>query len=160
MPMGTRPITADAVMHVQRSAETTFDYLGTHVYENHPRWEDEVLEIRPLDEPPVRVGSRAVMVRKGFPRPREVEYSVTELVPGQRIAFDHPDSAMHFRLSFEVVPAGPSACDVHVHVEAVPHGPVRLMAPVMRRAFPARTQRITAQMVRVLEADTPAPATA
>ena len=158
--MGTRPITADAVTHVERSAETTFDFIGTNVYENHPRWEDEVLEIRPLSEGPVRVGSSAVMVRKGFPRPREVEYSVTELVPGRRIAFDHPDSAMHFHLSFDVVPAGATACDVHVHVEAVPHGPLRLMAPVMRRAFPARTRRISAQMVRVLEAETVAPATA
>jgi hypothetical protein len=151
----SRPITADVVTRVQRPADVTFDVIGTHVYENHPRWEPEVLEIRPLQDGPVRVGSRAVMVRKAFPRPREVEYSVTELVPGRRIAFDHPDAAMHFRLSFEVVPAGADACDVHVHVEAEPHGPLRVLTPMMRRAFPGRSARISAQMARVVESVAP-----
>jgi hypothetical protein len=145
-------INAEATVHVGVPAATTFDVIGTHAYDNHPRWEPEVLAIRPLQDGPIRVGSRAVMVRKGFPRPREVEYSVTELVPGRRIAFDHPDSAMDFRLSFDVLPDGPDASTVHVRVAAEPHGPLRLMAPLMRRGFPGRTRRITEQMARVVEA--------
>ena len=35
---------------VQRSAATAFDVIGTHVFENHPKWEPEVLEIRRLDQ--------------------------------------------------------------------------------------------------------------
>jgi hypothetical protein len=144
-------ISADATVRVAVPAPAAFDVIGTHVYENHPQWESEVLEIRPLEPGPIRVGSRAVMVRKAFPRPREVEYSVTELVPGRRIAFDHPDSAMHFRLSFDVRPEGSEASRVDVHVEAEPHGPLRLMTPLMRRMFPRRTQRITDEMARVIE---------
>ncbi len=48
---------------VDRSAETAFDIIATHVFENHPKWEAEVLEIRRLDQGAVGVGSRAVMVR-------------------------------------------------------------------------------------------------
>jgi len=144
-------INADATVHVAVPAAATFDVIATHAYENHPKWEPEVLAIRPLEDGPIHLGSRAVMVRKGFPRPREVEYSVTELVPGRRIAFDHPDSAMDFRLSFDVLPDGSSASTVHVEVAAEPHGALRLMAPLMRLGFPRRTRRITEQMGRVVE---------
>ena len=56
-------ITYTKTRRVERSAETAFDVIGTHVFENHPKWEAEVLEIRRLDQGAVGVGSRAVMVR-------------------------------------------------------------------------------------------------
>jgi hypothetical protein len=55
-------LTYEARRRVSRPPEAVFDVIGTHVYENHPMWKSEVVEIRPLKEPPVRVRSRAVMV--------------------------------------------------------------------------------------------------
>jgi hypothetical protein len=62
---------------VHRPPDVVFDVIGTHVYENRPRWESEVVEIRPLTEPPVRVGSRTIMERREYGQQTEVPYEVT-----------------------------------------------------------------------------------
>jgi hypothetical protein len=37
-----------ATRRVGRTPEEVFDVIGTHCYENHPRWEREIVEIRRL----------------------------------------------------------------------------------------------------------------
>jgi len=49
---------------LKRTPAAVFDVIGTHCYENHPRWEPEVVEIRPMSPGPIGLGSRAVMVRE------------------------------------------------------------------------------------------------
>ena len=83
-------ITYQTRRRVTRSAEDAFDVIGINVYDNHPRWEPEVVEIRRISHGPVGVGSRAVMVRRDYGRRREVLYEVTEFDPPRRIAFHHP----------------------------------------------------------------------
>lgn len=137
---------------VNRSAEEAFDVIGTHMYDNHPRWEKEVVEIRPLTPGPVGVGSRAIMVRQEFGRRSEEEYEITEFVPGRRIAAQHPDDAvMDFQISFDLEPIDADSCTVRVEVRAQPHGWARLLEPVMRIAMPRRGERITRDLVGVIE---------
>ncbi len=142
---------------VKRSAEDAFDVIGTHMYENHPRWEREVVEIRPLTPGPVGVGSRAVMVRQEFGRRSEEEYEITEFEPGRRIAASHPDdAAMDFHITFELEPIDADSCTVRVEVRAQPKGWARMFEPVMRVAMPRRGRRITRDLVAVIEDRTPA----
>ena len=117
---------------VNRSAEETFDVIGTHVYDNHPRWEPEVLEIRRITPDPVGVGSRAIMVRREFGRTTEVEYVVTEFEPGRRIAAHHPDSALDFNISFDITPIDSDSCTLQVDVRAQPQGWFRIFEPSSR----------------------------
>lgn len=142
---------------VNRSAEAAFDVIGTHVFENHPRWEAEVLAIRRLDDGPVRVGSRAVMVRSdGGRKNSETEYSVTEFDPPRRIAFDHPDSPLGFALSAEITPVSSTSCDVTTRVTMQPRGWMRLLEPVLRIGSARRGDRLTAAQVEVIEQSTSA----
>jgi hypothetical protein len=146
------PMIAYQVAHnVNRSAEDTFDVIGTHLYENHPKWEREVVEIRRISSGPVGVGSRAVMVRHEFGRTTETEYVITEFEPGRRIAAHHPDAALDFNISFEVTPIYSDSCTVRVEVRAQPRGWARILEPMMRLAMPKRGRRITSSMVDVVE---------
>jgi hypothetical protein len=141
---------------VNASAEAAFDVIGTNVMTNHPKWEKEVQAIRPITTGPVGVGTRAVMVRREMGRTRESEYEVTEFVPGRSIAFAHPQDALGFTLRFELDPVDATACRLTVDVAAHPRGALRLMEPVMRLAFPARSRRITDAMIGVIESNVPA----
>lgn len=140
------------IRRVNRSAEDTFDVIGTHVYDNHPRWEPEVLEIRQITPDPIGVGSRAIMVRRDFGRRTEVEYEVTEFEPGRRIAFHHPAAALgDFNISFDITPIDSSSCTVQVDVRAQPQGWTRILEPIMRRAMPKQGDRITSAMAEVIQ---------
>ena len=144
-------IAYQTVRHVNRSAEDTFDVIGTHVYENHPKWEPEVVEIRRITPDPVGVGSRAVMVRHEFGRTTETEYVLTEFEPGRRIASRHVDAALDFDISFDITPIDDDSCTVRVDVRAQPRGWIRILEPMMRLVMPRRGERITSSMVQVIE---------
>ena len=149
-------ITYTKTRHVERSAEAAFDVIGTHVFDNHPRWESEVLEIRRLDEGPVNVGSRAVMVRSERGRTNETEYSVTEFSPPTRIAFDHPGSSLGFTLETSIAPVTATSCDITTRVTMQPRGWARLLTPLLRLGTPGRGDRLTAAQAKVIEQTAPA----
>ena len=140
------------VKHVNRSAEDAFSVIGTGVFENHPRWEREVVEIRRITDGPVGVGSRAIMVRRDFGRTSETEYELTEFEQDRRIAAHHPDSSMDFRISFDITPVDADSCTIRIEVAAQPLRWTRILEPVMRFAMPRQGKRIAESMVEVIEA--------
>jgi hypothetical protein len=151
-------ITYTKTRRVERSAESAFDIIGTHVFENHPKWEQEVVEIRRLEHGAVGVGSRAVMIRSEHGRTSETEYSVTEFVAPVRIAFDHPNSSLGFALSTTITPVTATSCDITTRVTMEPRGWTRLLTPLLRMGTPARGDRLTAAQARVIETAAPASA--
>lgn len=150
-------ITQSIVKHVNRSAEDTFRVIGTRIYEYHPKWEREVLEIRRITPDPVGVGSRAVMVRRDYGRTTETEYVVTEFEQDRRIVFHHPDPSMDFTISFQITPIDAESCSIQVDTAAQALGWSKILEPVMRLAMPKRGQRLADSMVEVIES-APAPA--
>jgi hypothetical protein len=141
------------------SPEQAFDVIGWHVRENHPRWEVEVLEIRPLDPGPLHVGSRATMVRKDFGKVSETTYEVTAFDPPHRIAIRHLDGPLDFALAFELVDATEGGSLLTVRVDAKPRGRLGFLGPVMERARRGTSNRLADQMVRVIEETASSPAT-
>jgi hypothetical protein len=144
-------ITYEARRRVGQPPDAVFDVIGTHVYENHPKWESEVVEIRPLTEPPVRVGSRAIMVRREYGRRSEVPYEVTEFEQDRKIAFRHISGQMDFDIAFVLAPAAEGDSDLVVQIRAKPKGMFRLFTPVVARNLPKTSERVASQMVAVVE---------
>ena len=140
-----------ATYRIGRTPESVFDVIGTHLYENHPRWEAEVVEIRPLTPGPVRFGSRAIMIREEHGRRSESTYEVTAFEPRRAIAFRHLDGPMGFTLRFALAPLGDSATDLTVDVDMAPRGLLRLLTPLIALQLPRRTDRITRQMIALVE---------
>jgi hypothetical protein len=131
--------------------------IGTHVFENHPRWEAEVVEIRPITPGPVRLGSRAVMVRQEGRRRLETPYEVTRFEPDRAIAFRHDPGPIDFELRLQLRPVGEAETELTVDVEMVPHGALRLASPLMALQMPGRTDRITRRMVALVESGAGSP---
>jgi len=63
---------------------------------------------------------------------------------------------MSFEIAFVLEPAGLSATDLVVQVRARPRGAFRLMTPLVARTLPKTSERITSQMVALVEASTEA----
>lgn len=141
---------------VARSAEQVFDVIGTHLFENHPRWEHEVVAIRPLTPGPVRAGSRAVKVRAEYGRQTEGTYEITAFEPGRLVAARHLDGPMDFDLSFRIAPLDRVASDLTVTVNMALRGRLRWLSPVLRIQLRGRSDRIARSMVALVEAGPPA----
>ena len=136
---------------VRRPLAEVFDFVAVHNYENHPRWEPEVLEVRPLSDGPIRVGHRAVMVRKDFGKVSETTHEVTAFDPGERIAFRHVDGPMDFEITFSFA-AVPEGTHIRVDVAAQPHGAMRLMSPLFRIRMPRVGARLSNNLRCLVEA--------
>jgi hypothetical protein len=147
--------TYQAHFRVARPPADVFDVIGTNCYRNHPRWEREVVEIRPLTDGPIGLGSRAIMVRQEYGRRSEVAYEVTAFEPGRRIAFRHLGGSMTFELAFELTPLPGDATDLRVDVRMEPHGMLRLMTPLLALRMPGTSRRISRSMVELVESEPP-----
>lgn len=80
-----------------------------------------------------------------------VVYEVTEFEPPRRIAFQHLTGGMEFALRFEISPIADEACEISVELRAGPRRFARILEPVMRREVPRQADRITTNMVQVVE---------
>jgi hypothetical protein len=147
-------IEVTTTVQVDRSAAHAFDVVVRHQAENHPRWEDEVVEVRPLDEI-VGVGHRSVMVRRELGGTRERVNECVEYVDGRRAAYSHSDRGMDFWIAFDFAEVAPERCEVTASVRFTLMGALRLMTPLFRLDAPRRGERITRSMGRVIE-QTPA----
>lgn len=132
---------------IHRPVEDVFDFVATHSRENHAKWEREVVEVRPVTPGPLRVGSRAVMVRREFGRTTETEYEVTGLEHNRSIAYRHLTREMDFAIAFSFRPEAENTI-LGVQVAIQPFGPLRLLSPLFR----ARSPRIGARnLTRIRE---------
>jgi hypothetical protein len=146
-------LTYDLRMPVRRSVEEVFDFVGTHYFENHPRWEPEVIEVRRLTDGPIGVGSRGIMVREEYGRRSEAPLEITAFEPSRTIAFRHLGGPMLFELALVMAPAGVSSTDLSVHVQVELQGRLRLLTPMFAFNLPRIGKRIMRTMVELIEAE-------
>jgi len=133
--------------HIRRSPAEVFDFVAVHQEQNHPKWEEEVVEVRRPG--PLRVGLEGGMVRKEGGRTYEVPFEVTELVPDRRIAFRSSRGGFQLELVFDMRPAD-GETDFHVDAALTLSGPLWLLTPVFKRKFPKTSARITRRLASVL----------
>jgi hypothetical protein len=66
---------------VQRPPETVFDFVAAHHFQNHPRWDPDLLEMRQTSPGAVQVGTTAHVVRRQGGRRVDGTATVTEYEP-------------------------------------------------------------------------------
>lgn len=140
-------------VHIRRPSAQVYDFVAGRYAENHPRWDEDVVELRRLDQSPIAKGSRFVLVlRRGFGRIDEIVNEVVELVPGRRIAFQSASAAMEFNIAFNFDQVS-DGTRLRVEVGAQPHGAMRLISPMLRRGMPRIAARNTARIRELVEAE-------
>lgn len=145
--------------NINRPAAEVFEVVGTHAFEYHPQWEDEVVEVRRLTPPPMGVGSRAIMVRDERGKLNEVEYEVVGFDRGHRIDWHHNVPDVDFDLSITVQDLGSNTSSITAELTMKLHGVRRVLEPLIAMGMPKRGARILEGMAGVAETAAPSPTT-
>lgn len=140
---------------INRPAAEVFEIIGTHAFEHHPQWEEEVVEVRRLTPPPMGVGSRGIMVRDERGKRKEVEYEVVRFDRGHRIDWHHnvPDADFDLSLTVQELTADTSTITAELTMKL--HGIQRVLEPMISMGMPKRGTRILEGMAGVAETAAP-----
>src|SRR5688572_5586182 len=84
--MAATVVTAERIM--QNPADQVFDFVATRHFENHPRWDPDLLDMRQTSPGPVGPGTTALIVRRRGRGRVEGTATVTEYEPCRRAAWD------------------------------------------------------------------------
>ena len=83
----TKPVEGKASAVIVKSVEEVFQFIGEDFFKNYPRWSTEVVELKPLSDGPIKVGTQAKQVRVDYGRRSESIFKVVDFQPNQRIVF-------------------------------------------------------------------------
>jgi len=81
------PVIGKARILIECSPGDIFRYLGDRFIENYPKWSPEVVELEPITDGPVKLGTIARQVRVDQGRRTETRFKINVYEPGKRLGF-------------------------------------------------------------------------
>ena len=145
---GMSTVTVDTI--VDRPPTEVFRFVATDHFENHPRWDPDVIEMHQTSPGPVRVGTTASVVRRQGRGRLEGAVTVVAYDPDRVAAWDV--SFGRFRLlqrsEFAAENDG-TATRLRLTIETRASGPMRLLVPLLRTRF-RRTMNTSLNAIREL----------
>ena len=141
---------------VQRAPEVVFDFVATHHFENHPRWDPDLLEMSQTSAGPVGVGTTARVVRRQGRGHVEGTATVLHFEPDRRAAWAVRFGP--FRLNQRaglIREKGGAAIRLRLSVDTSAEGPIRLLVPFLRGRFRKTMTQSLRTIATLLEQDRP-----
>ena len=143
-------VRAEKVLH--RPPETVFDFVATPNFENHPRWDPDVLEMRQTSPGTLGVGTKADIVRRQGNRRVDGTATVTEYEPDQSAAWDVQFGPFRLHQRVELAPEqGGAATRLRLSIETRAKGPIKLMVPLLRSRFRKTMEQSLTTIASLLE---------
>lgn len=151
--VGMSIVRVESVVHA-RPAEV-FDHVATHHFQNHPRWDPDVVEMRQTSPGPVGVGTTASVVRRQGKRRVEGVATVTAYEPDRAASWRVEFRQFQLHQDVALVPeeAG-AATRLSLSIETSARGPLRLLLPFMRPRFRTTMERSVAAIAALVEPST------
>lgn len=88
LPFDThKPVTGAANIEIDKAVDTVFSYIGTHFFENYPKWAAGVVDFEPLDGQDVFIGAKARQIRNDNKARVESVFSITDYHPPTTLVF-------------------------------------------------------------------------
>ncbi len=141
---------------VQRPAEHVFDFVATRHFENHPRWDPDLLEMRQTSPGSVGPGTTALVVRRRGRGRVEGTATVTEYEPCRRAAWDVRFGAFALRQAVDLSPEQHGAATrLRLSIETSVEGPGRVLLPLLRGRFRKTLERSLATIDVLIGQDEP-----
>jgi hypothetical protein len=139
----------DGEIVINRPVEEVFDLVADE--RNEPRYNPRMLSSEMLSPGPVGLGSRFRAVMRSRPRRMTMTTQFTGYQRPRRLALRSHLSAMeiHGSLTFDPVPGGTR---MRWSWEVEPHGPLKLMSPLVVRVGARQERAIWTGLKRLLEA--------
>ena len=130
--------------------QAVFDFVARRHFENHPRWDPDLVEMTQTSPGPVGVGTTARVIRRQGRQRVEGTATVTEFQPDRRAAWDVRFGPFRLDQRAEFVPEnGGSATRLRLAINTTARAPVGLLLPLLRRRF-RRTMRRSLQTITTL----------
>ena len=120
---------------VQRPPAVVFDFVARHHFENHPRWDPDVLDMSQTSPGPVGVGTTARVVRRQGRGRVEGTATVVAFEPDRRAAWDVRFGPFRLDQTAELVPEHDGATRLRLSIDTSAKGPIRLIVPLLRGRF-------------------------
>lgn len=93
LPFDTsKPICGQASVEINKSSIDIFSYIGTHFFDNYPKWAVEVIKFEPLDGKKVFVGAKAKQFRDENGEKIESTFQITVYQPHASLIFQGIDA--------------------------------------------------------------------
>jgi hypothetical protein len=143
-------VRAEKVLHCP--PQTVFDFVATHHFENHPKWDPDVLEMRQTSPGTLGVGTTADLVRRQGSRRVAGTATVTEYEPDQSAAWDVQFGSFRLHQRVELAPEqGGAATRLRLSIQTRASGPLKLMVPLLRSRFRKTMEQSLETIASLLE---------
>jgi hypothetical protein len=140
---------------VQRSPGVVFDFVATRHFDNHPRWDPDLIEMSQTSPGPVDVGTTARVVRRQGPGRVEGTATVVAYEPDRHAACVR-FGAFRLRQRVELIPdQGGAATRLRLSVDTTAEGPVRIIVPLLRGRFRKTMTQSLRTIAALLEDERP-----
>jgi hypothetical protein len=145
----------EASIVIERPPRAVFDVIAVHHFENHPRWDPNVIEMTPLTPPPIGIGSQAQVRRKRGGSDNEI-LEVTAFERDRR--WQSRDNVGPFLLTMEALiePIGQGSSRLVLRAETRASGVMRFVARLLKPVFAAQMNRSLGRIKQLVEHEEPA----
>jgi uncharacterized protein YndB with AHSA1/START domain len=141
---------------VRRPPEVVFDFVATHHFENHPRWDPDLLEMSQTSPGPVGVGTTARVVRRQGRGHVEGTATVLDYEPDRRAAWDLRLGPLRLNQRVELIPEqGGAATRLRLSIDTSARGPIRVIVPFLRGRFRKTMTQSLRTIAALLERERP-----
>jgi carbon monoxide dehydrogenase subunit G len=140
-------ITVRKAVLVDRPAEDVFDFLAD--VRNEQRWNPNVVRIERPSDGPLSVGDSFEGV---YRRGGRMRFKLVQADKPSRLVFHGGGRQMTLAATLELERVG-SATRVRMEAQIEPRGPLRLLAPLMRKPIQRQYESVTESFRQVVEAD-------
>lgn len=137
-------------LHVRCSAEQAFDHIAVHFFENHPRWDPDIVELTQTSPGPIAVGTTGREVRVAGGRRFVTDFRIAQFEPPQAFAHLSTAGAMGEDVAYAIEPNG-SGSIIRIHLHIYPKTLLlRLLAPLIRPQIEKNYRANSARFERML----------
>ncbi|HWT22633.1 MAG TPA: SRPBCC family protein [Solirubrobacteraceae bacterium] len=141
---------------VRRPPEVVFDFVARHHFENHPRWDADLLEMTQTSAGPVGVGTTARVVRRQGRGRVEGTATVVDYEPDRRAAWDVRFGPFRLNQRAELVPEQRGAATrLRLSIDTSAQGPIRIFVPLLRGRFRTTMTQSLRTIAALLEQERP-----
>jgi Polyketide cyclase / dehydrase and lipid transport len=141
---------------VERPPEVVFDFVARNHFENHPRWDPDLVEMRQTSPGPVGIGTTARVVRRQGRRRVEGTATVRAYEPDRAAAWDVRFGSFRLDQRAELMPErGGAATRLRLSIDTIAHGPMRVILPLLRPRFRTTMTRSLRTIAALLDAEQP-----
>jgi carbon monoxide dehydrogenase subunit G len=140
-------ISVEKEVLVDRPAQEVFDFLAD--VRNEERWNPNVIAIESESDGPLLVGG---MFEGLYRRGGRMRFELVEAVRPSRLVFRGGGRQMALVATLELERVGSATC-VRMKAEMEPRGPLKLLAPLMRKPIERQYERVSESFRQVVKED-------